>query len=144
MRARRHQSLFTALLLGLCFFMLARPTEAAQHRGESRFFDQPDGTRVEVRLFGTEFYLRAESVDGYSLAFDHASGWICYAESGEDGGLRATSIHYRGIADAETLRRLAQRGVAPGLRASQASIRGTVAQVRQGLPQGRQAGAQPG
>ena len=52
------------------WILLALPSvDAAPFRGDSRYFPQPDGTNVEVRLFGTEFYMRAESPDGYALIF---------------------------------------------------------------------------
>jgi M6 family metalloprotease-like protein/MYXO-CTERM domain-containing protein len=121
----------------LCLLLTVAAAEGATYRGESRIFQQPNGAEVEVRLFGTELYLRAESADGYALALDRASGFICYAEKAADGGLVATEIRYRGAADAETLRLLAKRGVRPGLRASSAKVAGIVAGTRQSLRQGR-------
>ena len=36
------------------WILLALPSvDAAPFRGDSRYFPQPDGTNVEVRLFGT-------------------------------------------------------------------------------------------
>jgi M6 family metalloprotease-like protein len=130
---RKCQLGYVTALAGLCLLLAARPTQAAPYRGESRFFSQPNGAEVEVRLFGTELYIRAESVEGYAVAIDNASGWICYAEPAGDGGLRATGIRYRGPASPETLARLARRGIVPGLRASAASVAATVTRVRQSL-----------
>jgi M6 family metalloprotease-like protein len=130
--------LFAAILFGLCLYLSSTQTEGAQYRGESRFFQQPDATAVEVRLFGTEFYLRAESPDGYALALDRGTGWICYAEKAEDGSLRSTGLRYRGAADDETMSRLARRGVVRGLRASAANVAGIVTGVRQSLGKGKE------
>jgi M6 family metalloprotease-like protein len=46
---------------------------------------QPDGTLVNLRLFGSEFYMRAEGLDGYTLVRDPKTKWICYAELSADG-----------------------------------------------------------
>jgi M6 family metalloprotease-like protein len=130
MRSPRH--LLAALSLILC--SLASPiADAAPYRGSSRFFQQPSGATVEVRLFGTELYLRAESPDGYALAIDRPTGWICYAESNAAGGLQSSGIHYLGQADAVTLQRLARRGIVPKLRASAAAIASNVQQAKQSL-----------
>lgn len=129
-----------AILLGVCLLLLSGPAHAAQYQGASRQFQQPDGTRVEVRLFGTELYMRAESLDGYALAVDPSSGWICYAELGDDGGLRSSGIHYLPVTDVDTRQRLAARGIAPGTRASSAKIASIVASTRQSL-QGAKDGA---
>ena len=115
-RVRPSRLLWIPLLT--CFLLPVGEAQAAPYRGEARFFPQPDGGRVEVRLFGTEFYMRGESPDGYALTLDSGNGFLCYAALGEDGGLRSTGIRYRGVADADTLKLLARRGVAKGVRAS--------------------------
>ncbi|MBN2575572.1 MAG: hypothetical protein JXP73_13490 [Deltaproteobacteria bacterium] len=135
-RSYPHASL-TVILLGAWLALPAKPAQGAPYRGESRFFQQPNGTAVEVRLFGTEFYLRPESVDGYALALDGASGWICYAERAGDGSLRSTGIRYLAPADVASRDRLAKRGVVPGLRASSAHVAARVARVRESLQQGK-------
>jgi len=117
-----------------CLWMLSCfRAEAGQYRGDSRFFQQPSGANVEVRLFGTEFYLRAESPDGYALAIDRATGWICYAEKDTAGGLKSSGLRYLGQADGATLRRLARRGIEPKLRAAAATIASAVDEVKQSL-----------
>jgi M6 family metalloprotease-like protein len=77
--------------------------------------------------------MRAESADGYALAFDPSSGWICYAKRGDDGGLHSSGIHYLGTTDADTRQRLAAHGIAPGERASSAKVASIVASTRQSL-----------
>jgi M6 family metalloprotease-like protein len=71
---------------------------AAPYNGKVMKFRQPDGTSVEVKLYGDEYYMRAESPDGYTLIRDKSSGWICYAKLSEDeSSLESTGINYRGI-----------------------------------------------
>ena len=53
--------------------------------GELFFHRQPDGTYVEGRIWGDEFYRVVESLDGYTLARDPKSGAACYARLSPDG-----------------------------------------------------------
>jgi len=70
---------------------------AAPHDGDVFSLRQPDGTRVEVRVFGDEFYQRVESIDGFSLVRDGETGWICYARLADDGeDFVSTGVIYRG------------------------------------------------
>ena len=46
---------------------------------------QPDGTTVDVRIWGDEFYTVVETLDGYTLVRDPATGVICYATLSDDG-----------------------------------------------------------
>jgi M6 family metalloprotease-like protein len=126
----------TVLLVAACLFALPEPANAAPYRGQVRGFAQPDGTQVQVQLFGTEYYMRAESLDGFTLALDRQSGWICYAERADDGSLQSTGIRYRGPVDHETRARLAARGVDAGLRAHGDHVAKTVARVSQSLRAG--------
>ena len=43
-------------------------------KGQIQQFKQPDGSMVDVRLFGNEFYMRAEGLDEYTLIRDKATG----------------------------------------------------------------------
>jgi M6 family metalloprotease-like protein len=58
---------------------------AAPYNGEILSFRQPDGTWVDVKLFGTEYYIRAEGLDDYTVIRDKNTQWICYASLSEDG-----------------------------------------------------------
>lgn len=70
---------------------------AAPRNGEVQEFEQPDGSVVQVKLFGDDFYLRAESLDGYTLIRDEETEWICYAQlSVSKNELISTGIHYTG------------------------------------------------
>ena len=58
---------------------------AAPMFGEKHSFQQPDGSIIQLRLFGDEFYMRAETMDGYTVIFDEDSDWIVYADLNDDG-----------------------------------------------------------
>jgi M6 family metalloprotease-like protein len=60
-------------------------------------FEQPDGSEVPVRLYGDEFHMRGESLDGFTVVRDRESGWICYALLSADGEeLVSSSVPYLG------------------------------------------------
>jgi len=93
---------FTTLLFLLSCFILS----GSNYHGELFSFVQPDGSEVDVRLYGSEYYIRAEGLDGYTLVRDTESGWICYARLSDDSrSLVSTKIKYTGTqAKATTLR----------------------------------------
>lgn len=72
---------FIILVLFIHFYFVY----SAPYHGEIVEFEQPDGSKVKVKLYGDEYYLRAESLDGYTLIRDTQTGWICYADINEDG-----------------------------------------------------------
>ena len=53
--------------------------------GEVFSHRQPDGTSVDVRIWGDEFYRVVESLDGYTLVPDPETGMACYATLSPDG-----------------------------------------------------------
>lgn len=57
---------------------------AAPYAGTVFDLEQPDGTVVQVRFWGDEYYCRGESLDGYTVVRDAGTGWIVYAEVNED------------------------------------------------------------
>ncbi len=69
---------------------------AAPSWGEAFKFRQPDGSTVPVLVWGDEFYQHVESPDGYTLLRDEAQ-WICYANPGQNGELKASSLRYTGM-----------------------------------------------
>lgn len=92
-------TLFVALLSCIC-------VSARSYNGTLYTFTQPDGDSVTVRLFGNDFYLQAESLDGYTLTVDPDDGYICYALVSADSSDYASSgIRYRGgeVAKAVTM-----------------------------------------
>lgn len=80
-------------------------TFCAPYHGEIVEFEQPDGSKVKVVLYGDEYCMRAESLDGYTLIRDTHTGWICYADISEDAKeLVSTGIVYRDNVSFEELR----------------------------------------
>ncbi len=53
--------------------------------GEIFSHREPDGRRIDVRVWGDEFYRVVESLDGYTLVRDPHSGQTCYARLSADG-----------------------------------------------------------
>lgn len=85
------KKLLLILLVGIFYL----ESNSAPYRGEMMEFFQPDGSSIQVKLFGDEFYIRAESLDGYTLIRDENTKWICYAALSKDRSkLISTGIHY--------------------------------------------------
>jgi len=47
--------------------------------GKALAFTQPEGTKLELRVFGDEFYARTETLDGYTVVFDPVAKTYFYA-----------------------------------------------------------------
>ncbi len=75
------------ILLSLAVFvpLLSRPAQADPALGEIVDIRQPDGSIIQARVWGDEFYRVVESMDGYTLVRDPASRQACYAELSADG-----------------------------------------------------------
>ncbi len=58
---------------------------AAPFNGNIMQFKQPDGSFVDVKLYGTEYYMRGEGLDRYTVIRDLNTQWICYAVLSPDG-----------------------------------------------------------
>lgn len=80
----------SAILFLFSIYLSAHPMD-----GERFHFRQPNGTKVEVKVFGDEYYQRVESIDGYTL-IRNKKGNICYAKLNSSGRLEATSKIYNG------------------------------------------------
>jgi len=65
----------TITACGMCV-----PAWAAPVFGKRTKLRQPDGTLVEVRIWGDEYHQIVESLDGFALVRDPTSGAICYAK----------------------------------------------------------------
>jgi len=75
----------------------------APHNGDLYTVKQPNGSYVQVSVWGDEFYQRAESLDGYTVVRDPNTRWICYAKLNQDASeLLSTGIIYDGTAIDET------------------------------------------
>ncbi len=86
------------LLFAICFLAFTSTLLAVPYSGQIQQFKQPDGSMVDVRLYGTELYMRAEGLDEYTLIHDVKTGWICYAQlSADQKQLVSTGIKYIGV-----------------------------------------------
>ncbi len=91
-----------AVLCILC--LLCVPATSAPYFNKSHEFIQPDNSVVSLILNGDEFYMQAETEDGYTVVRDPQTGWICYAELSEDGSkLISTGIPIGNDSDISTL-----------------------------------------
>ncbi len=74
------------LLLGLCLFTVGR-LDAAPYppEGLATEWVQPNGTRLELKVFGDEFYARTATGDGYTVVFNTKDKTYYYAKPGRDG-----------------------------------------------------------
>ncbi len=94
----------------------AMSASAAPVSGEQFSLRQPDGATVDVRIWGDEYYRVVESLDGYTLVKDPATGVVCYAKLSEDGhalastGIRAGDSLPAMVKTATALRNLGQNG----------------------------------
>lgn len=89
--------LFVIVLSALCNVIMA-----SVYNGKLMSFKQPDGTSVDVKLYGNEYYMRAEGLDGYTLVREAKTNWICYAQLTKDKAeLISTGITYKGIKNNE-------------------------------------------
>ncbi|OVE75192.1 hypothetical protein BVX97_05445, partial [bacterium E08(2017)] len=71
---------FTAMAM-----LMATAVFAAPYNGEFFTYYQPDGTAVEIRLYGDEYYAVAETLDGYTVTRDLRTGEFCYARLAQGG-----------------------------------------------------------
>ncbi len=116
--------------LGLaCLILLSLSTTSPIVYGDAVFgevfpFRQPDGTRIEVRVWGDEFYRVVESLDGYTLVRDPNTGAACYARLSPDGN----DLLSTGVPVGSALR--ANLGLKPHLRINRASARAKADAVR--------------
>ncbi|OOM72735.1 F5/8 type C domain protein [Clostridium puniceum] len=56
---------------------------AAPYSNQKHELAQPDGSKVQVKISGDEYFQQVESLDGYTLCRDK-DGWICYAKLNSD------------------------------------------------------------
>jgi M6 family metalloprotease-like protein len=73
------------VVLGLVLLLSLPALAHHPFDGDVMFLKQPDGSRVEVVVYGDEWYARIESPAGYTVVRDDATGVICYARLSADG-----------------------------------------------------------
>ncbi|MFA6186761.1 MAG: M6 family metalloprotease domain-containing protein [Phycisphaerae bacterium] len=84
-RIREDFRMRRVLFFAVVSYLFSVSVFCAPYLGKEFEFHQPDGSAIAVRVWGDEFYIRAETLDGYSLVRDPVSGFICYAEVNNDG-----------------------------------------------------------
>ena len=96
----------------LLFSAYVSGTYALNYHATEHQMTQPDGTKVSVYLYGTEFYIDAESKDHYTLIKDEVTGYICYALLSSNGKEYAsTGIVYKGGETPEAVKMIVQPGI---------------------------------
>ncbi|MHC4676050.1 MAG: M6 family metalloprotease domain-containing protein [Planctomycetota bacterium] len=122
-------------------FCLQTHLFAAPYYGDVFKLKQPDGSRVEVKVWGDEFYHRIESLDGHTLVRNSETRWICYAElSSDESELIPTEVIYRGTSIGQAAGLKAQTKVLnlpKHLELKREVIRQKVEQARQQLLRGQ-------
>jgi M6 family metalloprotease-like protein len=103
-------------LLWPCLFLLLATWSAwaAPFRDLPITFTQPDGTKVELRGWGDEFYAVFETLEGYTVVFDKGLRAYCFAQGGAGGVLVSSGVQVQ-QGDPATL------GLAKHLRMSEAA-----------------------
>jgi M6 family metalloprotease-like protein len=129
-RVRACVVLSAVFLLVLTTASFGRP-----YLGEEELFTQPDGTQIPLLLHGDEFFIRAETHDGYTVVRDAKSGWLCYAQLSADG----ESFVSTGIPVAAAGKGKSEGvGLAKGLRLSENALRRKTESSRTNLFHGAQ------
>lgn len=73
------------LWLAAACLAVASSASGAPLNGEVVPIRQPDGTTVDVRVWGDEFYAVGETLDGHSIVRDLETGMLSYARLSDDG-----------------------------------------------------------
>jgi M6 family metalloprotease-like protein len=60
--------------------------------GKPHHFTQPDGSTIEVLIWGNVHHGHLQSLDGYTLVEDPHTGFLCYAETSPAGQLESSGI----------------------------------------------------
>lgn len=97
--------------------------------GKEFTFTQPNGTKLQVKGWGNQYYAVFESPDGFTIVKDPATGYYHYAQVSPDGKtLQPTKIHV-GRSDPRLI------GIKPGVRIdpSAAKARATENKLRCGM-----------
>ncbi len=87
----------TLFLILVIVPFLSLPLMSMTYHGTPYSMQQPDGSMVDVLLYGSDVYIDVESEDHYTLIKDEETGAICYAMVSSDGNAYAsTGIVYKG------------------------------------------------
>ncbi|MFC1462757.1 M6 family metalloprotease domain-containing protein, partial [Verrucomicrobiota bacterium] len=81
---RKTPCAFRLLAALLCVVALT-PLSAAPYQGKRTVYTQPDGNKLQLRVYGDEFYAETRTLDGYTLVFDRNTKAYFYARLSPDG-----------------------------------------------------------
>ena len=116
---------WTAVLLAAALCISVTLTAgAAPHWGEVVNIRQPDGSWVDIKVWGDEFYSVGETLDGYTIVRDGVTGMLSYAELSADG----TALVSTGVAAGEPA---PVRGLAKHVRITPEAARAQALAVRE-------------
>ena len=110
---------------------LSSGAHAAPMVGKVIWHVQPDGSRIQVRIWGDEFYRVVESLDGYTLTRDSVTGFASYAQVSSDGNDLVSTGMPVGLIRPELLR------LTPHLRVNAAVVKARVRAARAASEAGR-------
>jgi M6 family metalloprotease-like protein len=118
-----------------CYVALSVVAVGPRAHGDAVFGEvfpltQPDGTRIDVRIWGDEFYRVVETLDGYTLVHDPAAPGAFYARLSPDGNELVST----GVSAAATLP--AGLTLEKHIRINPAAARARIAAVRASFAQG--------
>jgi len=71
--------MFIGIFLSMLFCVLLTMLQPQIYATEFHTFTQPDGTAVELKIYGENLCITAETPDGILVVRDARSDWICYA-----------------------------------------------------------------
>lgn len=124
-------------LLACLLLSVMANLHAAVYSGKQVTYHQPDGSTFEVRLWGDEFSVNTETLDGWAVIRD-ANRWWTYAQPDGNGGIGPSAVKV-GLGDPTALQ------VAKHLRLSRTQITTTRKTMQARLQKNRmQAGMQAG
>ena len=66
--------------LAIALFWVAQTFATILYNGEIRSFTQPDGSEVELHLFGNQYLMYAETPEGFTVVKNPEDGWLYYAQ----------------------------------------------------------------
>jgi len=81
----RNRTALLGIVALVVFLGSAFQAGAAPLTGEIVTIREPDGRRVEIKVWGDEFYSVGETLDGYTVVRDEDSGFLSYAVLSADG-----------------------------------------------------------
>jgi M6 family metalloprotease-like protein/uncharacterized repeat protein (TIGR02543 family) len=87
----------TAFVTMVFLLLFSTNSFAARIEGDIVTLTQPDQSKVQVKVWGDEFYTHVESLDGYTVVLDDKTGYVCFAKLNSNGAeLVSSGVIYTG------------------------------------------------